>query len=144
MTWGVLLLTIAECPRSSASPGLFRSRTPARSWAECRGGTHRSPRWTIRSNNWARHQADPAVANLIAFTGGAGATNGGFIYIALKPLEDRNRAEITAACGPNEPPHASAFLQAAGDFASAAGKVTPLHFAVQSIIAGPVAVGPGL
>jgi multidrug efflux pump len=48
---------------------------------------------------------DPAVANLIAFTGGAGATNGGFIYIALKPLEDRKvtAPEIMAACAPRWP-----------------------------------------
>ena len=31
---------------------------------------------------------DPAVANVTAFTGG-GAANSGFIYLALKPLEDR-------------------------------------------------------
>ncbi|HEY2781053.1 MAG TPA: efflux RND transporter permease subunit, partial [Steroidobacteraceae bacterium] len=34
-------------------------------------------------------KADPAVANVIAFTGGNGATNTGFIYIALKPLNIR-------------------------------------------------------
>ncbi len=33
---------------------------------------------------------DPAVANVIAFTGGGGATNGGSLYIALKPLAERN------------------------------------------------------
>ena len=32
-------------------------------------------------------KADPAVANVIAYTGGDGSSNGGFIYIALKPLE---------------------------------------------------------
>jgi multidrug efflux pump len=32
---------------------------------------------------------DPAVANVTAFTGGGGAANGGFIYMALKPLEER-------------------------------------------------------
>src|SRR5260370_17662539 len=32
---------------------------------------------------------DPAVANVMAFTGGSGATNGGFIYVGLKPLEER-------------------------------------------------------
>jgi multidrug efflux pump len=32
---------------------------------------------------------DPAVANVIAFTGGNGATNTGFVYIALKPLNER-------------------------------------------------------
>jgi len=32
---------------------------------------------------------DPAVANVTAFTGGSGAANSGFIYIALKPLDQR-------------------------------------------------------
>ncbi len=31
-------------------------------------------------------RADPAVAHVNAFTGGRGSSNGGFIYIALKPL----------------------------------------------------------
>ena len=34
-------------------------------------------------------KSDPAVANVIAFTGGGGATNSGFIYTALKPLNER-------------------------------------------------------
>jgi len=33
---------------------------------------------------------DPAVAATMAFTGGGGAANGGFIYMALKPLKQRN------------------------------------------------------
>ncbi len=45
-------------------------------------------------------KADPAVANLITFTGGAGATNGGFIYIALKPLEER-KVTATGDHGPS-------------------------------------------
>jgi len=32
---------------------------------------------------------DPAVAYVNAYTGGRGSTNGGFIYVALKPLEER-------------------------------------------------------
>jgi len=32
---------------------------------------------------------DPSVQNVIAFTGGAGATNTGFLYVALKPLSER-------------------------------------------------------
>jgi multidrug efflux pump len=32
---------------------------------------------------------DPAVENVIAFTGGNGAANSGFIYMALKPLKQR-------------------------------------------------------
>ena len=34
-------------------------------------------------------KTDPAVANVIAFTGGGGAANGGFVFIALKPLNER-------------------------------------------------------
>jgi len=37
---------------------------------------------------------DPAVDNVVAFTGGGGAANSGFIYMALKPLEQR---KISAA-----------------------------------------------
>ena len=33
-------------------------------------------------------KSDPAVANVIAFTGGGGGTNTGFIYMALKPLNE--------------------------------------------------------
>jgi multidrug efflux pump len=62
---------------------------------------------------------DPAVANVVAFTGGNGATNTGSIYIALKPLAvrktsaaqiiDRLRGQL------NRLPVASTFLQAAQD-----------------------------
>jgi len=34
-------------------------------------------------------KSDPAVANVIVFTGGMGAVNGGFVFVALKPLEER-------------------------------------------------------
>ena len=62
---------------------------------------------------------DPAVANVIAFTGGGGAANGGFIYMALKPLEERKisasqlinrlRPKLAAVRG------ASVFVQAGQD-----------------------------
>jgi multidrug efflux pump len=62
---------------------------------------------------------DPAVANVIAFTGGGGATNTGFIYIALKPLAERkvSAAQVIGRLRPklNRLPVASAFLQAAQD-----------------------------
>jgi multidrug efflux pump len=62
---------------------------------------------------------DPAVANVIAFTGGSGATNTGSLYIALKPLADRKvtATQIIARLRPqlNRLPVASAFLQAAQD-----------------------------
>ena len=64
-------------------------------------------------------RADPAVANVIAFTGGGGNSNGGFIYIALKPLEVRKASapEIINRLRPkmNALPVASAFLQPAQD-----------------------------
>jgi multidrug efflux pump len=62
---------------------------------------------------------DPAVENVIGFTGGNGATNTGTVYIALKPLADRKStaAEIINRLRPklNRLPVASAFLQAVQD-----------------------------
>ncbi len=62
---------------------------------------------------------DPAVANVIAFTGGGGATNTGSLYIALKPLAERkvSAAQIIDRLRPqlNRLPVASAFLQAVQD-----------------------------
>src|SRR5208283_4367548 len=62
---------------------------------------------------------DPAVENMIAFTGGGGATNSGFIYIALKPLAARkvSAAQIINRLRPqlNGLPVASAFLQPVQD-----------------------------
>ncbi|HZW93177.1 MAG TPA: efflux RND transporter permease subunit [Candidatus Eremiobacteraceae bacterium] len=64
-------------------------------------------------------KADPAVANVNAYTGGNGASNGGFIYIALKPLNERKvgAQEIINRLRPklNQLPVASAFLQAVQD-----------------------------
>jgi multidrug efflux pump len=64
-------------------------------------------------------KADPAVANAMAFTGGGGATNGGFIYLGLKPLDQRDasasqvitrlRPKLMAVAGANT------FLQAGQD-----------------------------
>jgi multidrug efflux pump len=64
-------------------------------------------------------KADPAVAHCIAFTGGGGATNTGFVYITLKPLNvrkigapeviNRLRPKLGRLTG------ASLFLQAAQD-----------------------------
>ncbi|MGA9206539.1 MAG: efflux RND transporter permease subunit, partial [Terriglobales bacterium] len=62
---------------------------------------------------------DPAVANVIAFTGGNSATNTGSIYIALKPLAERkvSAVQIINRLRPqlNRLPVASAFLQASQD-----------------------------
>ena len=64
-------------------------------------------------------KSDPAVANMICFTGGQGATNGGFVYVALKPLEQRKvgAPEIIARLRPKlgHLQAASVFLQAAQD-----------------------------
>ncbi len=62
---------------------------------------------------------DPAVQNVIAFTGGNGATNTGNIFVALKPLNERKigAPEIINRLRPqlNRLPVASAFLQASQD-----------------------------
>ncbi|MFY9912332.1 MAG: efflux RND transporter permease subunit [Candidatus Sulfotelmatobacter sp.] len=64
-------------------------------------------------------KADPAVANVNAYTGGNGASNGGFMYVALKPLNVRKvgAAQIINRLRPklNRLPVASAFLQAVQD-----------------------------
>ena len=64
-------------------------------------------------------QKDPAVQNVIAFTGGNGATNTGNLFIALKPLNERKigAPEIINRIRPklNRLPVASAFLQASQD-----------------------------
>jgi multidrug efflux pump len=64
-------------------------------------------------------KTDPAVQNAMAFTGGSGAVNSGFVYIGLKPLEQRNisasavinrlRPKLTSL------PGATVFLQAGQD-----------------------------
>jgi multidrug efflux pump len=63
---------------------------------------------------------DPAVANVIAFTGGNGATNTGSMYVALKPLEARENVSAAQIINRLRPqlsrlPGASAFLQAVQD-----------------------------
>jgi multidrug efflux pump len=64
---------------------------------------------------------DPAVENVIAFTGGGGATNTGSLFVALKPLAERkghaSASQIINRVRPklNRLPVASAFLQAVQD-----------------------------
>jgi multidrug efflux pump len=64
-------------------------------------------------------KSDPAVANVIAFTGGNGATNTGSLFVALKPLAERNvsAGQIIDRLRPqlNRLPVASAFLQPVQD-----------------------------
>ena len=62
---------------------------------------------------------DPAVANVTGFSGGNGATNTGSLYIALKPLADRDASasQVIDRLRPklNRLPVASAFLQPVQD-----------------------------
>jgi len=62
---------------------------------------------------------DPAVANVISFAGGGGATNTGSLYVALKPLGERksSASQIINRLRPqlNRLPVASAFLQPVQD-----------------------------
>ncbi len=68
-------------------------------------------------------KADPGVANVNAYTGGNGGTNGGFVFIALKPLgkgpgqRTETAQQIIARLRPrfDHMPVASVFLQAAQD-----------------------------
>ena len=64
-------------------------------------------------------KADPAVQNVISYTGGNGSSNGGFMYVALKPLEVRkvSAIQVINRLRPkmSRLPVASAFLQAAQD-----------------------------
>jgi multidrug efflux pump len=72
---------------------------------------------TLRFDNLIK--TDPAVQNVVAFTGGGGAANSGFIFMALKPLAERKiRADqIIARLRPKlaSVPGASLFLQAGQD-----------------------------
>jgi multidrug efflux pump len=63
---------------------------------------------------------DPAVANVIGFTGTNGATNTGSMFVALKPLDDRkglsaDRIISRLRAQLNRLPVASAYLQAVQD-----------------------------
>jgi multidrug efflux pump len=65
-------------------------------------------------------KADPAVAYVNAYTGGGrGATNGGFVYIALKPLSERkvSAMQVIGRLGPklHGLPIASIFFQPVQD-----------------------------
>jgi multidrug efflux pump len=67
-----------------------------------------------------RIKADPAVANVMAYTGGNGAVNGGFVFIGLKPLDQRKGSSAAQVINRLRPkltstPGASVFLQAGQD-----------------------------
>jgi len=63
-------------------------------------------------------QKDDAVANVVGFTGG-GQTNGGFVFISLKPLAERNLPAVDVIARLrrelSQVPGASLFLQSAQD-----------------------------
>ncbi|MGH9736368.1 MAG: multidrug efflux RND transporter permease subunit [Candidatus Acidiferrales bacterium] len=64
-------------------------------------------------------KSDPAVQNVMAFTGGGGSTNGGFIYVGLKPQSERNASasQIIRRLRPKllAVPGATVFMQAGQD-----------------------------
>jgi multidrug efflux pump len=64
-------------------------------------------------------KTDPAVANVMAFTGGGGAANSGFVYLGLKPLDQRkiNSSQVINRLRPKLLPvrDASVFMQAGQD-----------------------------
>jgi len=64
-------------------------------------------------------KTDPAVANAMAFTGGGGATNSGFIFLGLKPFDQRHAtsSQIVDRLRPKllAVPGANTFMQAAQD-----------------------------
>ncbi|MGD1082121.1 MAG: efflux RND transporter permease subunit, partial [Candidatus Sulfotelmatobacter sp.] len=94
-------------------------------------------------------KTDPAVANVMAFTGGGGATNGGFIYVGLKPLEQRNvnanqlidrlRPKILSVSGANTFMQAGQDLRIGGRMSSAQYQYTIQSDNLQDLIQwGPV------
>ena len=64
-------------------------------------------------------KTDPAVADVVTFVGGNGATNSGFVYVALKPLNERkiSSSEVINRLRPKlmGVPGALTFLQAGQD-----------------------------
>jgi multidrug efflux pump len=72
---------------------------------------------TLRFVNMIK--TDPAVQNVMAFTGGQGAANSGFVYLALKPLNERktSASEVINRLRPKlvSIPGATVFLQAGQD-----------------------------
>ncbi|MGO9404269.1 MAG: multidrug efflux RND transporter permease subunit [Terriglobales bacterium] len=64
-------------------------------------------------------KTDPGIANAMAFTGGGGATNGGFIFLGLKPFDQRDAtsSQIVDRLRPKllSVPGANTFVQAAQD-----------------------------
>ena len=64
-------------------------------------------------------KTDPAVENVMAFTGGGGPTNSGFVFLGLKPLQERkaNASQMMDRLRPKlmAVPGANTFMQAGQD-----------------------------
>jgi multidrug efflux pump len=80
---------------------------------------------------------DPAVDHVNAYTGGNGTTNGGFIFMALKPLQQRKvgAMQVIARLRPklNALPISSAFLQPVQDLRIGARSSNALYqYTIQS------------
>ncbi len=93
---------------------------------------------------------DPAVQNVIVFTGGGGATNTGFVFMALKPLDERKigAPDIINRLRPqlNRLVAASTFLQASQDLRIGGRASSALYqYTIQSdTVAGLQTWGPKL
>jgi multidrug efflux pump len=94
-------------------------------------------------------KTDSAVQNVMAFTGGGGATNGGFIYLGLKPLAqrdasasqviDRLRPKLLAVSGANTFMQAGQDLRIGGRGSSAQFQYTIQSDNLQDLVTwGPV------
>ena len=94
-------------------------------------------------------KADPAVANAMAFTGGNGPTNGGFIYLGLKLLAERNananqvidrvRPKLLSVAGANTFMQAGQDLRIGGRMSSAQYQYTIQSDNLQDLVQwGPV------
>jgi multidrug efflux pump len=94
-------------------------------------------------------KADPAVANAMAFTGGNGPTNGGFIYLGLKPRAERNatanqvidrvRPKLLSVAGANTFMQAGQDLRIGGRMSSAQYQYTIQSDNLQDLVQwGPV------
>jgi multidrug efflux pump len=82
-------------------------------------------------------KSDPAVQNAMAFTGGQGAANSGFVYLALKPLNQRKTtaSEIINRLRPKltSIPGATVFLQAGQDLRiGGRGSSAQFQYTIQS------------
>jgi multidrug efflux pump len=94
-------------------------------------------------------KTDPAVQNVTAFTGGQGATNGGFVFLALKPRDqrdasssqvvDRLRPKLLAVAGANTFMQAGQDLRIGGRGSSAQFQYTIQSDNIQDLVQwGPV------